>query len=208
MKVLVLIFVTVLFFGCGVETNSSGNITDSDSSITDDGTGTDDGTDTGTDTEDTDDSNTTDSTDGTGDTTVVIDDATDAGFNKTDAELDSNACTINTIYQAILDSSFDPNAAADAANGLTLMSQYPYSVDLEATNVALFYPDLIISKQDSNLHIYEDSYQFSFDKAWETNANARVYIRTPKDIYGAYSCYRYELDSVSGGSITKTKVYR
>ncbi len=190
MKLVLLIFITVFFLGCGVETDSSlGNSTNT--SNTDD--------------------NTTDSTDGNNNdnnNSVVVVDPSSSGFDKTDAQEDPNACTINDTFQAIDDSSFDPNAAADAPNGLTVTSQYLYSVDLEATKVALFYPDLTNTKQDSNLHIYEDHYQFSFDKAWVTNANARVYIRTPKDIYGVYSCYRYELDSVSDGSVTKTKVYR
>lgn len=196
MKVLVLVFVTVFFFGCGVETNSSGNITDSDSSIIDDGTGT-----------DTNDSNTTDSTDGT-DGVTVIDDSSDSGFNQTDAELDSNACIINSTYKVIDDSSFDPLASSDLANGLELASQYNFSSDLEATKVALFYPELTVTKLDKNVHLYEENYRLSFDKAWTSNNLARVYIRTPLDVYGAYSCYRYDLDSLSGDSITKTKVYR
>lgn len=190
MKLLVLVFITVLFLGCGVNTDSS--LGGSTTSNTDD--------------------NTSDPINGDDDDNnsggVVVVDPSDSGFDKTDAEEDPNACIINDTFQAIDDSSFDPNAAADAQNGLTVTSQYLYSVDLEATKVALFYPELTNTKQDSNLHIYEDHYQFSFDKAWLTNANARVYIRTPKDIYGVYSCYRYELDSLSGDSITKTKVYR
>ena len=200
MKVLVVVLITLFFLGCGVETDSSV------STLTAAGSNGDDNTTTGNDSNNTDD-NTTDPTDGDGGT-VVIDDSSSAGFSQTDAENDPNACDINDIYQVISDSSFDPNASADALNGLTILSQYLYSVDLEATKVALFYPSLANQKLDSSIYIYEDNYQISFDKAWEINANARVYVRIPKDIYGAYSCYRYELDSVSGGSITKTKVYR
>ena len=198
MKVLVLIFVTVFFFGCGVETNSSvGNPT----STTGDDTGT------GTDTGDSNDSNITDPTDDNGGT-IVIDDSSDSGFNKTDAEQDSSACIINDTYKVIDDSSFDPLANSDLANGLELASQYNFSTDLEATKVALFYPELTVTKLDKNVHLYEENYRLSFDKAWTSNSLARVYIRTPLDINGAYSCYRYDLDSLSGDSITKTKVYR
>lgn len=191
MKFLVVVFITVFFLGCGVETDSSF----SDSTTTSD-PGTGDGNTT--------DDNTTD-TNGTG---VTVVDSSDSGFDKTDAEEDVNACIINGVFQTLDDSSFDPLAAADATNGVEIASQYAYSVDLEATKVVLFYPDLSVTKLDEQTHIYEDDYRFSYDKAWSSNNVPTVYIRLPKNVYGAYSCYRYELDSLSGDQITKTKVYR
>jgi len=200
MKVLVLVFVTVFFLGCGINTNSSVGYSSSESDL-----GIDDDTNTSTDT----DNNTTtdDTTDGDGGT-VIVDDSSDSGFSQTDAQEDPNACIINDTFKVIEDSSFDPNAVADYENGLELASQYDYSPDLEATKVALFYPDLGTLLLDQTIHVYEDYYRLSFDKAWSSSNLPRVYIRTPKDIFGAYSCYRYELDSVSDDSITKTKVYR
>ena len=193
MKVLVFVVMSLFFIGC-VSSDSS----DTKATSTSD-TGTDDNT--------TDTNGTTDGNDSTGGT-VTVDDSSSSGFSKTDAEEDSNACVINAVFQTLDDSSFDPNAAADATNGVEIASAYDYSADLEATKVVLFYPTLSSAKLDQQFHIYEDKYRFSYNKAWSSNNVARVYIRTPKDIYGAYSCYRYELDSQSGDQITKTKVYR
>ena len=191
MKFLVVVLITVFFLGCGVETDSSfGDSTTTSEPGTGDGNSTDDNT-----------------TDGSG-TGVVVDDPSSSGFDQNDAELDSSACIINATYEAIDDSSFDPLANADVDNGLEIASQYNYSTDLEATKVALFYPELTVVKLDINMHIYEESYRFSFDKAWPSNDLASIYIRTPQNIYGTYSCYRYDLDSLSGDTITKTKVYR
>ncbi len=195
MKAMVLVFVTVIFLGCGVDTDSNGGYVTSNTNNTN----------TDTDTNTSDDSNNTTSGGGG---TVIVDDSSSSGFSKSDAELDPNACIINGIFQVIDDSSFDPNAAADYENGLEITSQYPYSSDLEATKVAIFYPNIGALLLDQTIHAYEEFYIFSFDKAWISSDLPRVYIRTPKDIYDAYSCYRYDLDSVSNDSITKTKVYR
>jgi hypothetical protein len=192
MKVLAFVLIAFLFIGCGVESDSSDGSYSSSS-----GTGTDGGTD-------------DNGTDGDNDTggTVDVSDPSNSGFDQNGAEEDSNACIINSVFQTLDDSSFDPLAAADSENGVEIASQYAYSTDLEATKVVLFYPDLSAALLDQQLHVYEDNYRFSYDKAWSSDNIATVYIRTPKDSNGAYSCYRYELDSLSGGSITKTKVYR
>ena len=186
---------SMFFIGCGVSSDSS------DGTLTSSTDGNGNGSDTNTT-----DTNTTD-TNGTGGT-VVVEDPSDSGFSKTDAEEDSNACVIDDVYQVIADSSFDPLATGDVDNGVEIASQYNYSTDLEATQVALYYPDLKETREDERVNIYEDNYRFSFDKAWPSNDVSRVYIRTPKDINGIYSCYRYDLGSLSGDSITKTKVYR
>jgi len=200
MKVFVLFLSAYLLLGCGVDTSSSSSsLQQSDGSTNTDGTTTDTGT-------TTDENDTTGTNDGG--TTVIVDESTSAGFSQADAELDVNACIINGTFQAISDSSFDPNSIADSANGLEIASQYPYSTDLEATKVALFYPTLKSLPLDQVIHIYEDNYRLSFDKAWSSNDIPKVYIRTPKDSNGAYSCYRYDLDSINGDTITKTKVYR
>jgi len=192
MKYLIVVLITVLFLGCEVNTDSSAS--SAPGANPGDGPGDEPGTGPGDDPDD--------------NSTVPILDPSGSRFDKRDAIYDDNACIINELYQAISDSSFDPNAAGDSIHGVTLLSQYPYDVDLEATKVTLFYPDLTGTKRDSSLYIYETDYQVGYDKAWETNANAWVYVRTPPSAYGLFSCYRYELDTLSGGSITKTKVYR
>lgn len=195
MRYFLLILASLIITGCGVDTSSSTN----DSSLSDSQNGTSDSTGTDSDGE---------SVDSDGGTTILVDDASSSGFDKTDAVEDSSACLANSTFDAFSDSSFDPLAAADAINGLELASQYDYSVDLEATTVALFYPSLVNTLEGTMVNIYEESYRLSFDKAWVSSSAASVYVRTPKNIYGAYSCYRYDLNTLSNDSLTKTKVYR
>lgn len=146
---------------------------------------------------------------GGGSGTVPVEDtSTDAGFSKKDAVFDTNACIANSTFKIIRDSSFDPNAVADKNNGIEIASQYNYSSDLKATEVVLYYPTLSGVLQNVLVHIYEENYRVSFDKAWASSSPATVYVRLPKDTKGNYSCYRYELASLSGGSLKKTKVYR
>lgn len=182
-----------LLIGCGVDTSSSADNTEIPTDSDDDNSSTDD------DNNNSDDQN----------SSVVVDgDSSSAGFSTTDAEEDANACNLTDTYKVITDSSFDPSSAADATNGVAILSQYAYTTDVEATKVALYYPSLTATKVDTQLYVYEDNYQLNYDKAWQTNVDANVYVRTPQNEYGIYSCYRYALDSLSDGSITKTKVYR
>lgn len=187
----------MLFFSltaCGVDTSSSKSTSSSTGTTTTTGAGTDAGTGT--------------TTNVSGGTVTVVDKSTGSGFSKKDAKFDANACILNTTFKVIEDSSLGANATADAKNGLTILSQYPFSSDIPSTQVALFYPPLKVGLLNKKVYIYEDNYRLGFDKAWYSNTLGNVYIRTPKDTNGAYSCYRYELNSVSGNAITKTKVYR
>jgi hypothetical protein len=204
MKVFVFVLITLLFVGCGVDTDSSGEPPRGGPPGTEDGTDTNDTTDDGnTDDGTTDDGNTDDGT------TVIVDDPSEAGFNKSGAVYDSIACLVNNDYMAIEDTSFNPDTAADDANGVEISSGYGFSTDLDATNVALFYPTLAGSLQGgSMLQVQEEYYRFAYDKAWSTSSNGIIYIMTPMDIYGTYSCYRYKLNSLNGDTIEKTKVYR
>ena len=188
--------VLFLFFlsGCSVDTDSSAHSTGSTSG------GTDTGTDTGTDGE-----TDTNSTDGS---VEVIVDNSDAGFDKTDAVEDENACIINDTYQVIADSSFDPLSTADVDNGVEVSSMLDYTTDLDATKVALFFPELTQEKIGKMVNVYEDLYRIAYDQAWVNNDDASIYVRTPQNVSGNYMCYRYDLDSLDGTSITKTKVYR
>ena len=200
MKVFVLFLLSFFLLACGVETNSS--------SLHNSETGdTNSSTDTGDNDENGGDNDNNDGSTGSGGTTVVVDGSSN-GFDKVDAINDANACIINGTFQVINDSSYDPNAVADSLNGLELASQYPFSSDLEATKVALFYPSLSLPLLNEVVHVYEDNYRLSFDKAWSSATLPSVYIRTPKSSTGFYSCYRYDLDSLSGSTIVKTKVYR
>lgn len=166
---------------CGVDTSSSGSTSSSIGTTTDTTTTTD---------------------------TVVVVTSSGSVFSTVEAELDANACILNDTFQVIEDSSFDPNSAVDAANGIEITSQYPYSTNVDAATVALFYPSLQGGILEKTVHIYEENYRLSFDEAWYSNTLVNVYVRTPKDLNGTYSCYRYKLDSISGNTIVKTKVYR
>lgn len=187
----------VLFLSaCGVDSSSSKA---QQSSATDPGTGND--------------GNGSGSGDGNGsgngsETIPVIDVSTGAGFSKKDAVKDPNACIANGTFKYIEDSSFDPNSVADHANGLELASQYPYSANVNGTKVVLYYPTLGLKLLGKSVNVYEANYRLTFDKAWSSSKNSSVYIRTPKDSKGIHSCYRYELSSLSGAGITRTKVYR
>ncbi len=198
MKSFLIVLIALFLAACGVSTNSSKSSqaiasgTETGISTGTGGTGSDTngtGTDTGT-------------------TVAVVDETTDAGFSKVDAIKDPNACIANNTFKFIEDSSFDPNSVADSANGLELASQYPYSANLEATKVVLYYPSIGVSLLGKTVNLYEENYRLSFDKAWSSSSNSSVYVRTPKDSTNTHSCYRYELSSLSGAGITRTKVYR
>ena len=182
--------------GCGVSTDSStSNSTGNGGTVVvvdDDDTTNIDG-----------DDNSTDNGDGTVD---IVVDTSGEGFDKVDATLDPNACKIDDTYQVIFDSSFDPLSAVDNDNGVEVASKYDYSIDLEATKVAMFYPDLNVGLMGTQANVYEELYRFGFDKSWVSNNLTSIYIRTPDLNDIGYGCYRYELTSLT--SITKTKVYR
>jgi hypothetical protein len=197
-----------LFAGCGVSTDSSPDLVSTDTTLTtDSNTSVDDLNSTTNDENVTvGKTNTSSLTGGTATITVV--DLSLAGFDKTGAVLDSKACTLDDTYSVIIDSSFDPNSVFDVVSGLEVSSKYDFTTDLEATNVALYYPKLTQPLLGQNVNIYEDYYRIGFDKAWYGNADGSVYVRTPKDSSNSNSCYRYALNSKDGTSITRTKVYR
>ncbi|QSZ40611.1 hypothetical protein GJV85_00245 [Sulfurimonas aquatica] len=150
------------------------------------------------------DTNTTNSTGG-----VTVIDPSSSGFDKTGASYDANSCNIVGDYKAISDTSFDPLSTVDPVNGIEINSDLGYTSDLQGTTVAIYYPTLTKVLVGQFVNVYTDKkYRFGFDKAWLSNVNKTVYVRTPSIDGLDYSCYRFTLTSLTPGAITSTKVYR
>lgn len=202
-KIVLVFFIIISFSACGVETDSSAS-TKNTSGV--DGSDTTGGTDNNT-------SGDGDGTDNTGGGTKNPTDVTptgsNSGFDTKDALFDKNACTLESGYNVISDSSFDPLSTADIDSGVEINSAYPYTADLEATKVALFYPTLTKSLIGQFVNVYATQYyRFAFDKAWLGNSDKTIYVRPPKGNALYYGCYRFELNSLDAGTITSTKVFR
>jgi len=187
------LFLITFLVGCGVETSSSSN--------SDTTSGTTSGIDS-TDENSTDENSTTDSVD-------ITPTGSNSGFDTKDALYDENACSLDTGFNVISDSSFDPVSTADIDNGLEINSAYPYTADLEATKVALYYPTFTQELSGQFVNVYATQYyRFSFDKSWLDNSDKKIYIRPPKGDALYYGCYRFELNSLDAGTIIGTKVFR
>lgn len=135
-------------------------------------------------------------------------------FDVTGAVYDKYACLkgdVNDGYtnNTIADTSIDDRGVEDVEDGLLINSKYPlYQSDAESTKVTLFYYDLTVARDMSMVNIYEDFYKLSVDRGWGYNGKSTMYVMTPKDQNGLYSCYRYNVDDIVNGAYIKTKVYR
>jgi len=198
MKLVSLSLSIILMFGaCGVETSSSGGTAEGSTDTIIDNNGTnvpisdDDNISNGGDTPSSDDPI-----------------SSSSNFDMKDATFDQQACSIENDYNVISDSSFDPNATPDDDNGVEIESRYAYNTDVEATKIYLFYPNLTKEMVSRNVNVYSENYRFGFNEAWIANNDNIIYIRLAKNGAGIYSCYRYELNSLTGSSIQSMKVYR
>jgi len=200
-KIAISLSIVLIFGSCGVETNSSTK--KSESSIVDDGSTVISGN---TDTNSSDVFDKNDTRDD-GDNTPIDTPSSSSNFNMKDATFDKQACSIENGYNVLSDSSFDPNATPDDDNGIEIESRYAYNTDVEATKIYIFYPKLTQEIKSRNVNVYSENYRFGFDEAWIANSHT-VYVRLAKDGIGHYSCYRYELSSLTGSAIMGTKVYR
>jgi len=135
-------------------------------------------------------------------------------FDVTGAVYDKYACIkgdVNDGYtnNSIADTSIDDRGVEDVEDGLLINSKYPLNQsDAATTKVTLFYYDLIASRDMSMVNIYEDFYKLSIDRGWGYNEKNTMYVMTPKDQNGLFSCYRYNVDAIIDGTYIKTKVYR
>lgn len=195
-RLVLCIFMVLFLSGCGVDTDSSARGGTADTNQT---------------TDDPDDSNTTDPTDPTDpgdDLGDPNEDQSRSDFDTRSAVKDQNACLINTTYNGMADSSFDPTGTVDAENGIIISSLYPYNADVQKTQVTVYYPDLIATLAGSQSTIYADKYRVNFDQSWPANTNKTIYVRTPRGIdSNYYGCMRYTL-SLDTASIVGQRVYR
>jgi len=138
---------------------------------------------------------------------ITTESLTQTIFNTTNAILDEKACNSQSIFNEITTYSFMPDPSADDFNGMSIKSTYPFGEGLDETKVTIYYPSLQNDQTKNKVVLFEDDYYFAYDIAWVNNTNKTVYVKTPKDERGLYSCYRYELNSTSAGDITSTKVF-
>jgi len=121
-------------------------------------------------------------------------------YDKSDATYDKYACLINSEYKNILqDSNTTTQKSEDTINGLIIKS--------DIDTITLFYDDLALSKLGEYVIVFQDNYYFSYDKAW-VGMDKKIYIQTPQNDDGKYSCYRAVLDSTTASEIKLEKVYR
>lgn len=126
--------------------------------------------------------------------------ATTTIFDKTDAELDEQACISNSKYNFLTNTSFLVNYSNDTVNGISLKSK--------TETVKIFYSNLDVSKSTDNIVILQNDYTFVYNSAWMQNNNKTIYVMTQKTKNSLYSCYRFELNSLDPNKITPIKVYR
>ena len=227
LKFLASVFILLSFVSCGVDTSSS-----SQTAKVEDTTSTNTESDTLTlpplvDLNPIGDANTTVPDDGTtvpDDGTTVPDDGTtppSTDVNQTDSDFDvvgaiedKFACT-NGDYSdgytnnLLKDTSADYLGVSDIEDGVGLYSNYPYMSDDSKTEVTLFYYDLKPQRSMDVESFLEAGYTLSIDTAWAQNDEKVLYVRTPQDINGLFSCYRHDASTIDvDGKITITKVYK
>jgi len=129
-------------------------------------------------------------------------------FDKSDAKLDSKACGTFGEFTAIADSTLNPEGFDNRKDGIKITSSLPMSYDPYKSEVTLYYPKLTSDKLGVYSAINKDEYYITFDNVWFNNEKQAIYVRTPRDDDGRYSCYRYVLNSSISSSPKATKVYR
>jgi len=224
-KLFISIFIVVFFNACGVDTSSGPNAASAyddntttttgddwygDGYIIDpnpiDGTSDDDNT-----SDDTSDDNNTSDGDNTSDDDGFSQE--DSYFDISDAEYDEFACIIgdsNDGYtdKVIADDSVDDRATEDVEYGVLINSLYPQAY-VGGTEVSLFYYSLTNNLVGTSVSITHDAlYRISVDKGWADNEEKKVYVMTPANMDGLYSCYRYDLSTIDDNTYQRTKVYR
>jgi len=133
-------------------------------------------------------------------------------FDTVDGEYDENACkgSYMTNSSPLVDDSNSLREEVDLINGLAIRSLYPENGS--DSSVVLYYNNLasgIVLEEDQTT-VYGDNAQFSttFDLVWAAQLNNYTYVKTPPKESGKNACYRIDMISVDGNSITPLKVYR
>ena len=130
-------------------------------------------------------------------------------FNTTNAIYDENGCVSQDGYNELMSNAFSPELVNDSINGISLKSNYLLGDDLDGSDVILYYPSITQNLSNNIIYVFEENinYYFTYDEAWVENTEQTVYVKTPKDTQGLYSCYRYQLSSTTTNDITPTKVF-
>ncbi len=217
LKFCLIIITLLLLNSCGVNTSSSS----SRNSKSLNQTGSTNGSNTNNSGSDNNDTNSSGSTT----STSSLDDAL---FDTVDAEFDANACDGST-YKFASDASF--GGSEEGANGSSLffvadqglwIGSEHLEADAQSRNktwVILYYksfPDsTLLNTQGSTSYIKEGIFVLSYDIAWTDasipNVDNTVYVLSANydsDKGEKPSCYRAKLSSVSGSSLSVSKVYR
>jgi hypothetical protein len=196
-----------LLSACGITSNSSANSSTNGGGT--DGNGT-DGNNTG---GGVDGNNTGGGVDGnnTGGGT----DNNDSIFDKGTAIFDEKACGAFTGFIVGKDNGLSPEGFRNAKHGIEIVSELPSNFNPTISEVTLYHPKLIPPITEVNATAQytivsnEKKYYISFDNnVWLKNEKQTVYVKTPKNSDGKYSCYRHILNSATASDITTTKVYR
>ncbi len=129
-------------------------------------------------------------------------------FDRTDAIEDIQACQNSNGYNVIANNALMPERTEDTNNLISIKSEYTLGDSSEASEVKLYYPTITQTQKDDRVIVFQEGYYFAFDKAWIDNIKKSIYIMTPKEANGSFSCYRYELNFLVEESVKGTKVFR
>ncbi len=135
-------------------------------------------------------------------------------FDITGAIEDKFACMIGDVNDgytnhSLTDDSIDFLGEFDIEYGIGVNSRLAYNNDIIKTEVTVFYYDLKPTRSNKVVSTYEDQYRVDIDTGWVLNDERYVYVRTPKDQNGLFSCYRYDASSLDlNSTLARTKVYR
>jgi len=143
---------------------------------------------------------------------ITNDSITRTTFSTVNAINDENGC-ISDGYNKLSNFNYpwpgvEPDTSSDLDNGISLRALGVYEEGVAKYEVTIFYPDLENATSGNKSTKIEENYSFGYDKAWLENSDKTIYVMTPKDEDGVYSCYRYQLSSTSDSEVVSTKVFR
>jgi len=143
---------------------------------------------------------------------ITNDSITRTTFNTINAIHDENGC-INDGYNKLSNFNYpwpgiEADTSTDINNGISLKALGVYQEGVEKYEVTIFYPDLENATSGNKSTKIEENYSFGYDKSWLENSDKTIYVMTPKDEDGLYSCYRYQLSFTNDSEVVSTKVFR
>jgi len=141
--------------------------------------------------------------------TTTAESITQSIFDTKDAILDEQACQATNGYNLLQSSNFTIEKSIDATNGIGIMSEFDRGDSFDDSLVQIFYPNLdVIKIENDDIVVFQENYYFSFNRAYNQNTNKTVYVMTPKNEDGTFSCYRFELNFSVATNVQGTKVFK